>query len=478
MSLNMNKKVIAAAVGGLFVATGASATVTISDTTPVPITVASELVVPGPGLTITNAANRLDLATQLKYAFSALEVRHARIECDATVRFNAGSTVAAPTALVGAINGLGTNAIHFSITAPPAGVPANEVITVLGNRTILATTPASCTYGLYDQPSEAASGGPNGLIASATGPYMTFAQSYRLAITTRSGATADVEASPSFTAFVIPGNPTGSGARAQLGRALFANRNTVSSILGEVPTQAQPILANGNFADTSILLAATSTHTVTGDLSAAANSNGTFTGAALNRVFVSGNADCSTVDIPATSVSATAATFQLGSTQFWAYLCYTPRAGVAIPASEYTHSFTAVSAAPTTYTVSGISPLELGPITRNGTSLQAPLAQVPTGWISRMVLTNTGSVARAYTIEVSGETGNTIGTANLTGTIPANGTTVVELPTVLTSFTGSPRATLNVTVAGPNAQIQGLYQIVNPTSLTISNHVMVRPGTN
>ena len=79
---------------------------------------------------------------------------------------------------------------------------------------------------------------------------------------------------------------------------------------------------------------------------------------------------------------------------------------------------------------------------------------------------------------MQGETGNTIGTANLTGTIPANSTKVVDLTTVLTSFTASPRATLNVTVAGPNNQIQGLYQIVNPDKGSISNHVLVRPGTN
>jgi hypothetical protein len=35
-----------------------------------------------------------------------------------------------------------------------------------------------------------------------------------------------------------------------------------------------------------------------------------------------------------------------------------------------------------------------------------------------------------------------------------------------------------VTVAAPNSQIQGLYQIVNQTTGSISNHVMVRPGTN
>ena len=62
--------------------------------------------------------------------------------------------------------------------------------------------------------------------------------------------------------------------------------------------------------------------------------------------------------------------------------------------------------------------------------------------------------------------------------VPANGTTVVDLNTVLTSFTGAPRGTLNLTVSGPNNQIQGLYQIVNPDKGSISNHVLVRPGTN
>ena len=80
---------------------------------------------------------------------------------------------------------------------------------------------------------------------------------------------------------------------------------------------------------------------------------------------------------------------------------------------------------------------------------------------------------------MQGEAGNTISTANLTGTVPANGTYVVEdLNTVLTGFTGKQRATLNVTVSGPNNQIQGLYQIVNPDKGSISNHVLVRPGTN
>ena len=156
----------------------------------------------------------------------------------------------------------------------------------------------------------------------------------------------------------------------------------------------------------------------------------------------------------------------------------TRRAGL-IPASVYTATLKAVSAAPTVYDVNDIGGVVFGEIVRNGTELQAPLVNVPAGWISRLVLTNTGGTDRPYTIVVQGEDGNTIGTDHLTGTVKANKTMVIEdLKTVLTSFTGYPRATLNVNVAGPNAQIQGLYQIVNPDSGSISNHVLVRPGTN
>ena len=64
----------------------------------------------------------------------------------------------------------------------------------------------------------------------------------------------------------------------------------------------------------------------------------------------------------------------------------------------------------------------------------------------------------------------------LTGTVPANGTKVID--DLTTVFTGNNRATIVVNVAGPTKQIQGLYQIVNPEKGSISNHVMVRPGTN
>ena len=106
--------------------------------------------------------------------------------------------------------------------------------------------------------------------------------------------------------------------------------------------------------------------------------------------------------------------------------------------------------------------------------------QTPNAWVSRIVLTNTGATARPYELAVTGESGNIIGIDStlLVGTVPGNGTKVIELDDVLLSFSGQSRATINVTVAAPNNQIQGLYQIVNPAQGSISHHVMVRPGTN
>lgn len=468
--MTLNKKILAAAiVGGLF-ATAAQAQVNISATTPAAPTFASELVIPSaaPGtLTLTNTG-ALDLITPLNYSFSSGEVRYARIECPSNIRFAAGSAVAASSAAaLGAINGLGTNVITFSITATNASTTATSTVTVNGNRDITATTGGSCTYGLYDQPSQAQAGGTAGRIATVTGNYINFNNSYTLTATPIN-AVSNVEASPSFSRFVSAA-PTNSADRAALATVAFALRTT----------PATPLKADGTAIALADLLGATSNHVVTGDFSAAANANGTFTGAAaLARVYFSATADCSAVTTPATAITATSATFQTGALPVAATLCYAPLNTNLIPVSTYSQSFNAVSAAAATYAPSGRGPVALGEITRNGTSLQAQFAQVPAGWISRIVLTNTGSVARPYTITAQTEAGvtSTLGSA-ATGSIPANGTLVLNTADIAT-FTGQPRGTLNVTVAGPNSQIQGLYQIVNGQTGSIANTALVRPGTN
>jgi hypothetical protein len=428
-----------------------------------PVVYAEEInATPGAPATLLNPAGALNLSANLGYSFSPGEVRYARFECDNGLAFDAGSTAVydgAGDASLGAINGLGDSAMYFSITANNNSVVAADRLVVTGERQISGTDDVRCTYSLYDFPSQAGTGGSSGRVYTVNGPYVRFAPSYALEVDAQGNPVADVEsADPSFSEFVLA-PPTNSVLRGRIGAFSYGEVQDVTGAVQPLsPAGVAVTLVDLMDADTAMLFA--------GDFSAA------------SAVFFSSAADCAVNVQPADDFSELEAVFTIGSNDTLAHqLCFATD-GVAIPVSDYTVALDAVSATPADYVVTDRGPLDLGRITRNGTQLQAPLAQVPAGYLSRMVLTNTGSQPRGYVIEVMGETGNVISTANLTGTVPAAGTLVVDLNSVLTGFTAAPRATLNVTVSAPNKQIQGLYQIVNPNSGTVSNHVMVRPGLN
>ena len=479
--MTMNKKILAVAIfGGLF-ATSANAQVTITGAS-VPRTVASEVVATSVApATILNAANNLDIITPLSYAFSNGEVRYARIECTNGLRLDVGSAptyqddagVVVGTATLGAINGAGTSAVSFSVTATSAGVgdeALTDTFTLSGNRTLISNTSSFCTYGLYDQPSQAAAGGLTGRIASSAGTYLATPVSGYLFTSAGNTSTANVEVTPAFSQFTTVGaNPGVNTTTARLALLNHDNRGAVQ------------LFTNGSDVVLANIFGANTNVTVAGDFTAAQNADGTYTGApALARVFLADTDTCTTNLVGATTLSQTSATFLIGANPLVTRrLCISTLGTVAIPAATYTATLVAVAAS-TAVAPANTGPLAAGEIVRNGTELQAPFVQLPVGYISRMVLTNTGTIARTYSIRIMGEDGNTIVTnsVNMNGSVAANGTRVLDLNTLFTSFTTQTRATLVVTVAGPTNQIQGLYQIVRPDTGAISNHVMVRPGTN
>ena len=490
----LNKKLLAVAIVGTLAAGNAAAANLSAPGGAVPAVFAQEIVTTGsaPGTLLTTSASaQTQLNWNVGYNFSADEVRYARVECSNHLRFgaNTGVTIgpsitpplAAPGYSVGAINGVATNVVTFSVTSNNAGnlIRGTHVLTLSGDHRITSTASSvNCTVGLYDQPSQAQAGGSTGLIAgsAASGAYITFSPSYRLAANPTTH-TASVEAVPTYSRF-----STGSGAPTE---AWLGWTDLIFGLVDPDGPQGTTLGVDGQPITLAALLAPTSTMELAGDFSIA--SNGTaplFTGAALGRVRWYTNG---TWTHNASTLTATKATFAIGNTatvgsssiDLIKNISTPAMSDLPIPESEYNLTLKAVAAQPTVYAVNDLTVL-LGRIVRDGTQLQAPLAQVPGDWISRLVLTNTSSIARPYTISVISETGNTVSTDNLTGTIPANGTYVIEdLNSVLTGFTTQyRRATLNVTVAGPSTAIQGLYQIVNPQKGSISNHVLVRPGRN
>src|SRR5690606_33662642 len=125
------------------------------------------------------AATRLEWA--MGYNFSSGEVRYMRVECSDTLAFDPASTIALgdpAAAVAGAINGLGSNVLTFSITSiggPANNVAASDTLAVVGDHAITGTDGnIDCEVALYDLPSTAQAGGPTGRIASSrsAGTYL------------------------------------------------------------------------------------------------------------------------------------------------------------------------------------------------------------------------------------------------------------------------------------------------------------------
>lgn len=466
----LNKKVlVAAVVGGLFAGNAAAVDFTSGNATTIAGSVgkyAQEIKTGSTSTTATTfaAAAGTEIKWKSGYAYSPNEVRYVRVEASPNVLFQnfvptATGGVGALTA--GSVNGVGTNVVTFSVTAGAAGANGEVVFTLPAALKLTSIADANVSVSLYDQPSQAQAGGDAGKIAggSVSGKYLTFAPSLKW-VGTAGSATADVNAANgSYTQFTAG--------------AVVATLNTGLGI----DVNAGTLKADGSAIAVTDLLddaAEQTTVSILGDFSLARSSGATpYNAAAAARVVGFGGdaldlaADEAVFDLSNALAGNFVITKLTGTGTAWNPL---------ISSSTYTAKLNAVSADSTTYSLPVLADKVVGEITRNGTSLQAPLAQIPDGWLSRLVLTNTSSVARSYTISVMNVNGVAVTTGTLTGTIPANGTKVID--DLKEVFTGSNRATLNVDVAGPNDKIQGLYQIVNPTSGSISNHVLVRPGSN
>jgi hypothetical protein len=446
--MTRNKNLLAAAICGLLVSGNAAASPgAVLLGVDAPRTYASEMTAP---VDLSADAND-NIRVALGYNFSPSEVRYGRVECQGAGELsidNASISESDGNVDLGSINGAGTGGLFFSLTADPALATStdSDMLYVEGDLTLGGDGDVDCAFSIYDQPSQAQAGGVDGRIYT-TGfqPFIRRASGFTF---TSSPAPRPVDA----VADVENGNGPYFGFD---GTDYFANLQfeQVDGVLNAYGSQVQLLDIFGS--DMTV--------TVDGDFSA------------LDTLWVWNYANSSWY-IP-DSQDAETATFISANfgTDFDVDFSFSETGEAAIPVSDYTATLHADTNPG--YEVADIGPIQIGHISHNGTELQAPLANVPTGWISRMVLTNTGGTDRPYQIGVMGETGNTIGTANLTGVVPANGTKVVDLDTVMKSFSGKARGTVNVSVAAPNNQIQGLLQIVSDSG-AISNETMVRPASN
>ena len=450
----LNKKVLVGAIfGALFVAGNAAAV----DFTAKPVVAekfAKELKLDDDGvLALSGDGTSVIFKSGLSYENG--DVKYFRVEAAEhvaldTPEFDGGDLT------VSAVDGEGTNVITFKATAG-ADVAATDVLKLDMNAVVEKLADSNITVTVYESPAAAQQGGTNGqyVFGKVAGPYITFASSLAWDFT-KTSAVASVYADPSFTQFNV-GNALVNG-------ATLAATPTLSGVEGVWNADSTQIEVE------DVLDLTKSTVVVSGDFSYLFGADGKLSTAASVTGFGGVNAD---VDPGKTSVTFDIEESANPSANFAVVTAndgnkYFPY----IAAGEYTASLKAVANAAFNKPV--VADAVIGEILHDGTTLQAPLAQVPGGYLSRLVLTNTGNVDREYTISVMGEKDSkvTAVAAGTKGVIPANGTKVID--DLTTVFKGGPRATLNVDVAGPYGQIEGLYQIVNPAAGSVSNHVLTK----
>jgi hypothetical protein len=349
---------------------------------------------------------------------------------------------------------VGDNYVIYQVTADTSGNAASNSLTLTfsaADLKVLATSsPVTVKYSLHETGTSAqtALGAGTAVLYTKSGNLATFAAGLKYSVTPNDSVASVNQAFKKFT------TNSPSPVLAKLGDITY-----------DVATAYKPTTG---LAVALSDLVTTATLTIAGDFSAV---DTTVNGG----IFTSTAADCLTPGVAGAMVTGNAsATITVDTTALAAssIVCYAITGTTVVPAQSAITSALTVLTKPSTSTAASVAAQTLGTISHDGTTMVAPLAQVPTGWISRLVLNNSGTVARDYTVTALGETGNTITLtgAAASGTIQP-GTTVIDLAALMTA-TGAPRSGLKVVVTAPQTEIDGLFQIVNGTSGSISNHVL------
>ena len=470
--MSFNKKILAVAiVGGLF-STAANAQVNLSNTgAPAPVVVASENADNSSFSDIGTAAAAFNINTALRYNFDNGEARFGAMKCDANIRIslNGVPTLNFPTeGTIGAVNGNGTSTLFFTLTdnagvtddpATPLvneNLDATDVISFPVGAVVLAAIQAgSCSFGVYSNPTDAGTAGTAGVIPGSISSqqYVSVASGYTFGAVANDLISDGTAANtPAFTTFTTGGT----------------NLGNVGSVTSGTAAGDQLYAPTGSDIGYADIFGTGSALDIRGD----------FTGVAS--VFLSDFSTCTpvlattTTAVPANNVaSITVNALQLTSD----FVCLQYTNGSTIPV---TNAFTATLrsvAASAAVRATTRGPLNLGSISRNGVELQATLTQQPTGWISRIAVANDNSTTRPYQVRVLLENGQTAPGGTRTGNL-APGLTVIDVSSLVSGFSGAPRATVILSVAANTNSFQALYQLVEPTKGAITNAQMVRPGTN
>ena len=455
----LNKKVLAAAIVGSLFAAGNAAAVDITDKDAVPVAYASELSIPSDGLPVEPAAHVVGNELQFPIGYASSDTVYVRVELSNGAVFKDSGTIAVSGANSGAtvsnINGVGTGVVTFSVKADPS-FTKDALVTIPATLTLANKGDVKVTVKVFDSASAARNDIAANLLATpaSNATYLTFAPALTFGFDTGKAITAYASVDKAYKTFVdysatTPTYPT----------------TAVLATGVQVAVDQDVLNADNKAFDSLDKLISGATVSIAGDFTLAAKDATLVTFGGVNATLNSASS-VATFKLPAGALTGSVYT-----ADFEVAVNTDKKATIA--ASDYVA--TLKPTAQDGYTAPALDALPVGTIKREGTTLQAPLAQIAGGsWIARLALTNTSAAAHAYTITVLDVDGKDVAydSSLLKGSIPANGGTVIELNDLIQTV--GARATLVISVDGSPSVINGAYQIVNPASGSISNHVLIK----
>ena len=324
-----------------------------------------------------------------------------------------------------------------------------------------------CTYALYDTAGDAVNGTTSNKIYTGTPETFVIRQpAYSLVVASEKTLTANVTppavaGAVAYSQFVIDPvngvtlngpNALATGVKADLaaGTVNLAGTSVGLASLASSQTFKLTTVENVSLAGLSFLL----------------DASATCDGAGAGDLAGTPNAANTEVTFAQTPAAGTAYT-----------LCVTSEGTetVAIPRAQFQMSVTPTPVAGST--ISSKGPVNSGKIVYNGVTLIASIVQ-NTGandFLGRVFITNKGTVARTYNVEVYNDAGQVVNT--ITGTLAAKTMNAIAADSLFPAGVAR-RGSVYFNINAPDSDIEGIYQIVNPTKGSISNAQLVRPGKN
>lgn len=450
------KSLLKLAVASAVLSVSSANAANLSDSVSDAISYASELVAAN---TVIDDDN-LDSNVQAGFGVAANTSRYIRFDltnakwANAVVASDANVSGVANETIAVATGGTTSDSyVIFQLSAGASSVASSDVITfALGSGTVDGVkvtdsgSSVSLAYSMYETAGDAVNGTSTGRLANKSETIASFAKGLSVSVTSSENTAIVSQAFKKFTS---------SDVEVELGKLSYGVSATAKKTDGSAVALAD-------------LVTAASKLVITGDFTAVD------TAATGDGFYLANAATCGTSVADGTLNSAkTSAEITVGTTAVTDdAICYAVTGSTAIPVQTVKVTVDVTAAASTT--TADVAEQTLGTIVRDGTTLVAPLVQIPDGWISRLVLANRGTTDAPYTVTATSETGVTLTAAGslASGTIAAGKTVVITLDsTTLTG--GGARGTLAAVIAAPSSSIDGLYQIVNGTTGSISNHTLI-----